>query len=68
MNDGREVVEATLPLVQGSTLAIVETEKPAMHAWKFLMYTFALEDRSWVRLFGVTEGSDIRLSSFRGPR
>jgi len=37
VNDTREAVEAVLVLTHGSTLAIVETPKSAMYAWKFLM-------------------------------
>ena len=46
VNDGREVVEAALVPAQGPTFAIVETEKPAIHALKPLIYIFALKDGS----------------------
>lgn len=48
VKDTREGVEPACVPAPGSTLAIVETQKSAMHTRKFLTYRFAL--RFWWRV------------------
>ena len=68
VNGTRETVETVLLSAHGSILAIVEIPKSAMHAWKFLIYMFALGNGESVRQLDLIEGGKVLLLGFRGQR